>query len=116
MVPRPITANGLSESVMDDPSSSIRSLDDERRPGRVGGREARAGARELRTTDRESGSADRDDRRPPGATGCGDVDALADLRAHQRAAERRVGRDAAHARDLDLHLLALLVLDLDDRA
>src|SRR5690348_13877558 len=61
-------------------------------------------------------AADRDDLRAPRAAGRGDVDLVALLRAEQRSAERRLGRDAPHAGDLDLHALALLVLDLDGRA
>jgi hypothetical protein len=41
-----------------------------------------------------------------------DHDLVAGLGAHQRAPDRRIGRDAADARDLDLHGRALLVLDL----
>src|SRR4051795_6836922 len=58
-------------------------------------------------------AADRDDARRPRAARRGHVDAGAALRAEERAAERRVGRDAADARDLDLQPVAVLVLDLD---
>src|SRR3954471_23119322 len=61
-------------------------------------------------------AADRDDARRPRAARRGHVDAIADLRAEQRAAERRGRWDAAAARDLDLQPLAALVLDLDLRA
>src|SRR3990170_6650780 len=54
-------------------------------------------------------------RRPGTARGL-DLDGVADDGAEQRAAERGVGRDAADARDLDLQLVAGLVLDLDERA
>src|SRR5690242_2600866 len=93
--------------------SGSRSTSPRRRP---------SAARSCRSSDpreprsRSSGSANRDDRGAPRAAWSRNVDALADLHTHQRAAERRVRRDAADARDLDLHLLALLVLDLDDRA
>src|SRR3954453_13839439 len=58
-------------------------------------------------------AADRDDARRPRAARRGHLDAVADLRAEERAPERGVGRDAPDARNLDLQPLALLVLDLD---
>src|SRR4029453_1523911 len=45
-----------------------------------------------------------------------DLDLVALFRAHQRAADGRVGRDAADARDLDREAPAALVLELDPRA
>src|SRR3954463_13015363 len=61
-------------------------------------------------------SSDREDARAPGTAGRLDRDLVAGLVAHERATDRRVGRDTADARDLDLHALSLLVLDLDARA
>ena len=48
--------------------------------------------------------------------GAVDLDDVADRRAHAARAERRVRRDAADGRDLDLHRVAILVGDLHDRA
>ena len=62
----------------------------------------------LRSSDREHACLPRAARRL-------DVDRVPHLRTEQSAAERRVGRDAADGRDLDLHHLASLVGELDDR-
>src|SRR5204863_7511861 len=59
--------------------------------------------------------ANRDDARAPRAARRLDDDLVADLAPEQRAPHGRVGRHAADAGDLDLHELALLVLDLDVR-
>src|SRR5206468_1632173 len=60
-------------------------------------------------TQRENPSA-------PRAARSVDVDLIADLAAEQRTADRGIGRHASDARDLHLHALAVLVLDLDARA
>src|SRR6478752_7349427 len=72
----------------------------------------------LRFADEDVGplAADRDDLRAPRAARCGDVDLVADPGPEEGAPERRLRRDAAHARDLDLHALAVVVLDLDPGA
>src|SRR5206468_2877304 len=62
------------------------------------------------------GAADRRYARQPGAARRVDLDLLARLCSEERATEGRVGRDAADARDLEHHPLALLVFDLDRRA
>ena len=49
----------------------------------------------------------------PGAARRLDLDLVALRLAEHRAADRRLGRDAADARDLDRHRLAVLALELD---
>src|SRR5690242_7783577 len=66
--------------------------------------------------ERPRASADGEDARAPCAARRFDRDLVAHLAAHQRLAEWRIRRHAADARDLDLHLLALFVLDLDVRS
>src|SRR3954453_2543529 len=63
-----------------------------------------------------TGLRDGKNARAPGAARRFDCHFVTDLSAEQRAADGRVRRDAADARDLDLHALALLVLDVDGGA
>src|SRR5439155_26806430 len=61
-------------------------------------------------------AADRQNPRGPGAARRLDLDGVTHLAAEQRAAHRRIRRDAADARDLKVQPLAVLVLDLDARS
>src|SRR5436305_12190661 len=55
---------------------------------------------------------DGQDPRTPGAAGRIDLDLVARLPSKQRAPERRIRRNAANTRDLDLQALAPVILEL----
>src|SRR5438067_1626796 len=58
-------------------------------------------------------AADGDDPRPPGAARRLDLDLVTDALAQHGAADGRLGRDAADARDVEAHQLAVVPLQLD---
>ena len=62
------------------------------------------------------GAPDGHDPRPPAAARRLDLDLVARRLAQQRPPDRRVGRNAADAGDLDLEPLAVVALELDRRA